>query len=86
LAHRQPRRDCRRTIFSKSEELMALLDDSWARCLAAEHEAILKEHPFDDLASERADLCRKLREAGYSDTEAWRLAQEQFRPVARLDA
>ena len=70
LAHRTARTDSRRMIFSRSEELMALLDDSWAASLAAEHEAILKEHPFDDLASERAALCRELRAAGHSGAAA----------------
>jgi len=84
LDHRQPQRDCRRIIFSKSEELMALLDNSWAQRLASEHQAILKEYPFDDLASDPAALCRQLREAGHSDTEASRLADGQFPPP--LDA
>ncbi len=85
LAHRKPRTDNRRLMFSKQEAFMALLDDTWSQRLAAEHAAILKEHPFDDLAHERAVLCAQLRQAGHSDAEAWRLAQEQYPPVLPSD-
>ena len=70
LAHRKPRTDCRRLIFSRDEELMALINDGWAERLAAEHEAILKEHPFDDLAVERADFCGQLRAASHVESRS----------------
>jgi hypothetical protein len=48
LAHRVPHADSRRMLFAKQEELMALLDHSWAQRPAAEHAAILVQHPFRD--------------------------------------
>jgi len=56
------------------------------RRLAVEHEAILKEPPFDDLALERATLCAQLRAAGHPESEASRLASEQYPLPSRLGA
>jgi hypothetical protein len=81
----RPHIECR-LIFSRNEELIALLDDGRAERLAAEYEAVLKEHAFDDLALERATLCGQLRAAGHPESEASRLASEQYPLPSRLGA
>lgn len=55
LEHRLEDKDCRRMIFAKQVELLSLLEEDWAEKAKKEHEKILKEHPFDDMAGLLAD-------------------------------
>ncbi len=84
LAHRTERQDCRRMLFRRQVELLSQLSGAWGRRRASEHRAILRDHPFDDLAGERATLTAQLREAGESPQAAWRAACAQYpEPKAR---
>lgn len=78
LAHRIETQDCRRLGFQRQEELLARLSERWAERKAAEHERLLREHPFDDYSSVRAGLTKELREAGHSPEAAWRMACERY--------
>ncbi len=78
LHHRQPHRDVRRMIFARQVETLRRVSDAWADREAARHADILREHPFDDLAGERADLTRRLRESGLADDDAWAKACARY--------
>ena len=78
LAHRVERQDCRRVLFWRQVELLTQLSDRWGRRGSAEQQAILRDHPFDDLSGERATLTRQLREGGQTPQAAWRMACEQY--------
>jgi hypothetical protein len=78
LAHRVETRDCRRLVFQRQVELLSQLSSSWAQGQAQEHDHILREHPFDDMAGIRAGLTRQLREAGHSPQTAWQMACERY--------
>ena len=54
LAHRIETQDCRRIAFQKQVELLAHLSRRWADREAAEHDRILRDHPFDDQSIIRA--------------------------------
>jgi uncharacterized protein (TIGR02996 family) len=64
LAHRVERQDCRRILFRRQVELLTQLADSWGHRCAAEQQVILRDHPFDDFAGERAALTGQLQESG----------------------
>lgn len=51
LKHRQEGVDGRSVWFPFQEALMGKLDPRWGERLRAEHEAILREHPFADRAA-----------------------------------
>ena len=48
LKHRIETQDCRRIGFAKQIELLERLNPRWAERKAARHQAILREHPFND--------------------------------------
>ena len=73
-SHRVRGRDFRRVLFQKQVELLATLSPEWARREADAHAEILRGHPFDDRAEERARLAAELRGQGKSAEEAWELA------------
>lgn len=73
-ARRVAMADPRRLMFSRQVELLAKLSPAWAARQAAEHEAILRDHPFDDRSDERATLTAALRADGKSAGDAWRQA------------
>ena len=78
LHHRKEGEDCRRILFSKQEELLAQLDSSWRNRLRGYHFRVLKNHPFDDQSSIRAQYCKQLRDDGADADKAWSLACEKY--------
>jgi len=74
-------KDFRRIAFEKQEELLGILNQGWQQKMYEEHEEILKNHTFDDLAGLRAEFCRELREKGFSEIEIEKLAYEKYRVV-----
>jgi hypothetical protein len=48
LRHRREGEDSRRLAFAKEVELLELLSPAWAKRRAADHEKILRTHPFRD--------------------------------------
>jgi hypothetical protein len=70
VKNRKELQDCRRMIYQKQLELLGELDDSWVEKTKRHHEAVLKEHPYDDFAGARADLIRQLRHKRHSYKEA----------------
>ena len=54
LKNRIEEKDCRRIIFVKQEELLGLLNKEWEEKEKKEHQSILNNNPFDDLAGLRA--------------------------------
>ncbi|HUK90185.1 MAG TPA: Imm63 family immunity protein [Blastocatellia bacterium] len=82
-AHRVESQDCRRLIFRRQIELLSQLSPEWAETESRDHDRILREHPFDDLALVRATLCEQLRRQGISADEAWRAACER-RPLPKM--
>ena len=69
LAHRIETQDCRRIGFQRQVDLLAQLSKQWADRQAAEHDRILREHPFDDQSGIRARL---------SGQVGWKKACEQY--------
>jgi hypothetical protein len=78
LKNRIEDKDCRRIMFDKQEQLLGQLSDTWRLKENAEHQSILKNHPFDDLASLRATYCGQLRQQGYSEVEIKKIAYEKY--------
>ncbi|MBG6188465.1 Imm63 family immunity protein [Flavobacterium sp. CAN_S2] len=78
LKNRIEDKDCRRIMFDKQEELLGLLNNNWRQKENAEHQSILKNHPFDDSAGLRATCCAQLRHQGLSETEINKLAYEKY--------
>lgn len=78
LKNRIEDKDCRRIMFDKQEQLLGQLNDNWRQKETAEHQSILKTHPFDDLAGLRATYCRQLRQQGFSETEINKLAYSKY--------
>jgi hypothetical protein len=70
--------DQRRYYFAKQLELLEKLDIKWAMAVRKKQEEITKIHPFDDLALERADYCKKLRDDGISNKDAWLMACSKY--------
>lgn len=78
LAHRMETQDCRRLGFRRQVELLSAISPSWAERKGREHDRILKEHPFGDMAG------RELRDAGHSPQTASQIAsQRDPLPVAQ---
>jgi type II restriction/modification system DNA methylase subunit YeeA len=69
LANRIENQDCRRLIFKRQVELLSKLSKDWSFRESQQHEQILREHPFDDLASARANLSKQI---------GWQAACEKF--------
>ena len=78
LKNRIEDQDCRRIIFDKQEDLVGLINPLWKNKLKIEHQRILKNHPFDDLASLRATYCGQLRKQGFSESEIDKLSYEKY--------
>lgn len=78
LKNRIEDQDSRRIMFDKQEELLGQLSNTWGQKEKAEHQGILKKHPFDDLAGLRATYCRHLRQKGFSEAEIDKLAYEKY--------
>jgi Immunity protein 63 len=78
LNNRIVKEDCRRQIFSKQEELLATLDKGWGIRLEKEHQWILRTHPFDDLASIRANYSKQLTDKGTESWIAWNEACKKY--------
>jgi Immunity protein 63 len=71
-------KDCRRIMFAKQEELLGQLNENWRFKENAEHQSILKRHPWDDLAGLRATYCGQLRKQGLTETEIYKLAYAKY--------
>jgi hypothetical protein len=69
LKNRIEEKDFRRIMFEKQEELLGLLNREWEEKEKREHQSILTNNPFDDLASLRATYCGELRAKGFSESE-----------------
>lgn len=78
LQNRIEGKDCRRIMFAKQEELLGLLDNSWREQKVLEHQYILKNNPFDDLASLRATYLGQLTQQGFSEAEITQLAYQKY--------
>lgn len=78
LNNRIESQDCRRLMFSKQLDILRLINSNWAASGEKEISVILRNHPFDDLASLRATYCVQLREQGLSESEIDKLAYEKF--------
>jgi len=78
LANRLENQDCRRVLFRRQIELLHTLSATWAERESADHNRVLREHPFDDVASIRARLTAQLREHGYTADAAWHSACERY--------
>ena len=78
LKNRIEDKDCRRIMFDKQEELLRQLNENWRQKENAEHQSILKRHPFDDLAGLRATYCGQLRKQGLTETEIDKLAYAKY--------
>jgi hypothetical protein len=76
--HQDPDHDPRRVLFARQLELLARLSPGWAQRQAADHERLLRAHPFDDAAIARAKLCRELRQQGHPAEEAWQIACQRL--------
>ena len=78
LKNRIEEKDCRRIMFEKQEELLGILNKDWKEKEYKEHQNILKNNPFDDLAGLRATFCGELRAKGLSESEIDKLAYEKY--------
>lgn len=78
LNNRIEDKDCRRIIFEKQEELLGILSDTWRQKEHTEHQVILRNYRFDDLAGLRATYCGQLRQQGYSETELDKIANAKY--------
>jgi hypothetical protein len=77
-SHRREDEDFRRLMFQRQVELLSTLSPDWAGRKSKEHEKILAEHPYDDMASIRAKLTATLREQGNSPEVAERIACQKY--------
>ena len=78
LKNRIENKDFRRIMFAKQEELLGLLNKDWEEKEKKEHQSILYNNPFDDLAGLRATYCGELRAKGLSESEIDKLAYEKY--------
>lgn len=78
LKNRIEEKDCRRIMFVKQEELLGLLNENWKEKEKKEHQTILENNPFNDLAGLRANYCAELRAKGLSESEIEKLAYEKY--------
>jgi hypothetical protein len=78
LKNRIEEKDCRRIMFAKQEELLGLLNKEWEEKEKKEHQSILNNNPFDDLAGLRATYCGELRAKGLSESEIDKKAYEKY--------
>ena len=78
LKNRIADKDCRRIMFEKQEELLGLLNKEWEEKEKKEHQSILINNPYDDLAGLRATYCGELRAKGLSESEIDKRAYEKY--------
>jgi hypothetical protein len=78
LKNRIEEKDCRRIMFEKQQELLGILNKDWEEREKKEHQSILNNNPFDDLAGLRATYYGELRAKGYSKSEIDRIAYEKY--------
>ncbi|WP_405377750.1 Imm63 family immunity protein [Nonlabens sp. Asnod3-A02] len=78
LKNRIAAKDCRRIMFEKQEELLGLLNEEWEEKEKKEHQSILINNPYDDLAGLRATYCGELRAKGLSESEIDKKAYEKY--------
>jgi hypothetical protein len=78
LAHREEAKDCRRIMFAHQEKLLGLLNDKWREEATQNHQNILEEYPYDDLAGLRASYFGTLRREGHNEDEIKRLVYEKY--------
>ena len=78
LKNRIEEKDCRRIMFEKQEELLGLLKKDWEEKERKEHQSILLNNPFDDLAGLRATYCEELRVKGLSESEIDKIAYKKY--------
>ncbi|GEP52725.1 hypothetical protein FNO01nite_33970 [Flavobacterium noncentrifugens] len=78
LKNRIENQDCRRIIFEKQNEILDKLNSNWKEKRITSQLNILKNHPFDDLASIRATYSYELRKLGYSEVEINKLVYEKY--------
>ncbi len=78
LKNRIEEKDSRRIMFAKQEELLGLLNENWKKKERKDHQSILENNPFDDLAGLRATYYGELREKGLSESEIKKLAYEKY--------
>lgn len=74
LKNRVEDKDSRRIMFAKQEELLGILNKDWEERERKEHESILINNPFDDLAGLRASYFGELRAKGLPESEIRKLA------------
>ncbi len=78
LKNRVKNRDFRKIMFAKQKELLGILDRDWEEKERKEHQSILVNSPFDNLAGLRATYCGELRAEGLSEAEIDKLAHEKY--------
>jgi hypothetical protein len=78
LKNRIEGKACRRLIWKFQIAFLNRLKPEWAQRRQKEIDAIMVNHPFDDLSSLRAQLTGRLRDEGYENEKAWLMACEQF--------
>ena len=71
-------KDFRRILFSKQEELLGILNNTWKEEQIEEHDQILKRNPFEDASLLRSTYCRELRGKGLSQEEIDFLAYKKY--------
>lgn len=70
--------DSRRVWFPEQERLLGILNEEWQLKKHAQFEEILKKHPFDDHASERAIYFKELMSNGQIKGNEWEIACEKY--------
>jgi len=80
LANRIEKQDPRRMIFSKKLELLKKVNPEWESKEKEEINKILRNSPYDDMASSRAKYCRKLREQGLKESKIDELSYKKYPP------
>lgn len=78
LKNRNEKKDSRRIMFEKQEELLGLLNKDWQNKERREHQSILINYPFDDLAGLRASYWGALKTKGYSESEIEKRVYERY--------
>ncbi len=78
MQHFRYGQDPRKQIFAKQLELLSMLSEDWAARTKENQQEQIKKLPFDDFGLERAMLTKAFRDKGYSQEEAWGLAQQEY--------
>ena len=78
LKNRIEDKDSRRILFAKQEELLGLLNKDWEEKEKKEHNSILINNPFDDVAGIRATYIGELRTKGLPESDLKKLAYEKY--------